>query len=143
MAGALVTACATVGRLSFREPIVRYRDAVVTGIGLAGGSIEVVLGIYNPNDFRLDGTSITYQVRVDTVPFGAGTFSDAFFVRQGDSTEVRLPLAFTYAGVGQAGRRILQTGTVQYTVSGDITVTTPIGTFTRPYTGRGTLRTIR
>jgi LEA14-like dessication related protein len=137
------SSCATLGRATFREPVVTYKDAVVTGLGLSGGSIDVVLGIYNPNNFRLDGTSITYRFSVDSVPFGSGIFSDQFTVPQGDSTELRLPLSFTYSGVGQAGRQILQTGSVQYTVSGDITVSTPIGSFTRPYTGRGRLTVLR
>jgi LEA14-like dessication related protein len=137
------TACASLGRASFRDPVVTYKDAVITGLGLSGGSLEVALSIYNPNSFRLDGTGITYRIAVDSVPFGSGTFSDRFTVQEGDSTTVRLPSSFTYAGVGQAGRQLIQTGSVQYTVSGEITVGTPIGNFTRPYTGKGRLTTIR
>ena len=77
------------------------------------------------------------------MPFGNGTLSDRFVVQEGDSTLVRLPLTFTYAGVGQAGRQLIQTGSVQYTVSGDITVGTPVGNFTRPYSGKGRLSTLR
>ena len=137
------TACASLGRATFREPVVTYKDAVITGLGLSGGSLEVVLSIYNPNSFRLDGTGLTYRIAVDSVPFGNGTLSDRFAVQEGDSTTVRLPLSFTYAGVGNAGRQLIQTGSVNYTVSGDITVSTPIGSFTRPYSGRGRLTTIR
>jgi LEA14-like dessication related protein len=116
---------------------------MITGLGLAGGSLEVQLSIYNPNSFRLDGTGITYQIVVDSIPFGSGSLSDRFTVQEGDSTTVRLPLSFTYAGVGQAGRQLIQTGSVQYTVSGDITVGTPLGSFSRPYSGRGRLTTVR
>ena len=137
------TACASLGSVAFREPVISYKDAVITGLGISGGNLEVVLSIYNPNSFRLDGTGLTYRVAVDSVPFGNGSLSDRFAVQQGDSTMVRLPLAFTYAGVGQAGRQLIQTGSVNYTVSGDITVSTPIGTFTRPYSGRGRLTAIR
>ena len=136
-------ACASVGRAVFREPVVTYRDAVITGLGISGGSLEVVLSIYNPNSFRLDGTGLTYRLAVDSVPFGNGSLSDRFAVQEGDSTQVRLPLSFTYAGIGQAGRQLIQTGSVNYTISGDITVATPIGNFTRPYSGRGRLTTIR
>jgi len=138
-----VAACASVGRAAFREPVVTYKDAVITGLGISGGSLEVVLNIYNPNRFRLDGTGLTYRINVDSVPFGNGTLSDRFAVQEGDSTQVRLPLSFTYAGVGQAGRQLIQTGSVQYTVSGDITVNTPLGIFTRPYSGKGRLTTLR
>ena len=137
------TACASLGQAVFREPVVSYKDAVITGLGISGGSLEVVLSIYNPNSFRLDGTGLTYRISVDSVPFGNGTLSQQFAVQQGDSTSVTLPLQFTYSGVGQAGRQLIQTGSVNYTVSGDITVGTPIGTFTRPYSGRGRLTAIR
>lgn len=137
------TACASIGRAVFREPVVTYKDAVITGLGMSGGNLEVVLSIYNPNSFRLDGTGLTYRIAVDSVPFGTGSLSDRFSVQEGDSTTVRLPLSFTYAGVGQAGRQLLQTGRVDYTVSGEITVGTPIGTFTRPYSGRGRVTAIR
>lgn len=136
-------ACASVGRAVFREPVVTYKDSAITGLGISGGSLEVVLSIYNPNSFRLDGTGLTYRLAVDSVPFGSGSLTDRFAVQEGDSTLVRLPLSFTYAGIGQAGRQLIQTGSVNYTVSGDITVATPIGNFTRPYSGRGRLTTIR
>ena len=143
MLAATAIGCASVGRAAFREPVVTYKDAVITGLGLSGGSLEVVLSIYNPNGFRLDGTGLTYRIAVDSVPFGDGTLAERFSVQEGDSTTVRLPLTFTYAGVGQAGRTLVQTGSVNYTVSGDITVGTPIGSFTRPYSGKGRLTTIR
>jgi LEA14-like dessication related protein len=136
-------ACASVGRAIFREPVVTYKDAVITGLGLTGGNLEVQLSVYNPNSFRLDGTGLTYRLSVDSVPFGSGSLSDRFSVQEGDSTTVRLPLSFTYAGIGQAGRQLIQTGSVQYTVSGEITVGTPLGSFTRPYSGRGRLTTMR
>jgi LEA14-like dessication related protein len=139
----LAIGCASVARSIFREPVVSVRDAVITGLGLSGGTLEVVLSIYNPNSYRLDGTGLTYQIAVDSVPFGNGSLAQQFAVQEGDSTTVRLPLQFTYAGVGQAGRQLIQTGSVDYTVSGDITVGTPIGSFTRPYSGRGRLTTIR
>ena len=137
-----VSACATLGYANFREPVVTYKDAVITGLGVSGGSLEVVLNVYNPNGFRLDGTALTYRLSVDSVPFGDGTLSDRFVVNDKDSTRVRLPLSFTYAGIGQAGRQLIQTGSVQYTVSGDITVSTPLGSFTRPYSGKGRLSTL-
>jgi LEA14-like dessication related protein len=138
----VATACASLGYGSFREPVVTYKDSVITGLGISGGSLEVVLNIYNPNSFRLDGTALTYQISVDSVPFGSGTLSDRFVVQDKDSTQVRVPLQFTYAGVGQAGRQLIQMGSVQYTISGQITVGTPLGSFTRPYSGKGRLTTL-
>jgi hypothetical protein len=59
-------------------------------------------------------------------------------VQSGDSTEVRLPLSFSWNGIGSAGRELMNTGTVPYRVAGDITVGSSVGTFTLKYdrTGR-------
>jgi LEA14-like dessication related protein len=134
-----VAACASLGRASFREPVVNLRDVNVTALGLNGGSIDVVVSVHNPNGFRLDATQFTYRLLVgDSVTVGNGVFSDRLTVQEKDSTIVRLPVSFTYAGIGAAGRDLMNKGSVDYRITGDITVATPIGDFTRPYSGRGT-----
>jgi LEA14-like dessication related protein len=134
--------CASLGRATFKEPIVTFQDARVTGLGVTGGSVEVRLSLYNPNKFRLDGTRLTYKVLVDTVPLGSGALADRFTVQEKDSTIVTLPLQFTYTGVGEAGRQLMNTGTVNYRVVGDVTVGTPLGNFTRPYDQTGRFSTL-
>lgn len=125
--------CATLGRATFKEPIVNFNEARITGLGITGGSVEVKLSVYNPNGFRLDGTNLTYNLVVDSVRFGSGELKQSFTVQEKDSTIVTLPLEFTYAGVGAAGRQLLNTGSVNYRVFGDLTVGTPIGSFKRAY----------
>jgi hypothetical protein len=96
------------------------------------------LDVYNPNDFQLDGLRLSYNVLVgDSIQMGTGTYDQRFTVSKGDTTMLTFPLQFTYSGLGVAGRQLLQTGTVDYTVKGDVTVDTPLGQFTRPYQGRG------
>lgn len=143
--GALTTAavaCSALGRGGFKEPVVTFKEAKVTGLGISGGSLEVVLDVYNPNGFRLDGSKITYRVMVDSVTFGDGEYNSRFQIDEGKTSEIRLPLSFTYAGVGSAGRQLMQTGSVEYRVVGDLTVGTPIGNFTRPYDQRGRFSTL-
>jgi LEA14-like dessication related protein len=134
--------CATLGRGSFKEPIVHFQDARITGLGLTGGAVEVKLSLYNPNSFKLDGTRLTYKLMVDSVTFGTGLLNDRFTVQKNDSTIVTLPLSFTYAGVGEAGRQLMNTGSVNYRVLGDVTVATPLGNFTRPYDQTGRFSTL-
>lgn len=133
-----VAGCAALGRATFKEPVVTLREVTVTGLGLTGGSVDVVLSVYNPNGYKLDALTMTYAVDVDSVKLGNGALDGRFVVPEKDSSVVRLPVSFTYAGIGQAGRALLQKGTVNYRVRGDFTVATPLGNFTRPYdrTGR-------
>ena len=95
-----------------------------------------------PNGFKLDGTRLTYKLMVDSVRFGEGELADRFQVQEKDSTIVTLPLSFTYAGVGEAGRQLMNTGSVNYRVLGDVTVSTPLGNFTRPYDQTGRFSTL-
>jgi LEA14-like dessication related protein len=133
--------CASMGRQMLQEPVVTLKDVRLVGLGVTGGTLDVFLNIYNPNEFRLDGSRLTYRVFADSVAVGGGTLDQQFTVQNGDSTSIRLPLTFTYAGLGAAARQIQNQGSVNYRVMGEIEVATPIGNFTRPYdqSGRYTL----
>ena len=132
-----VAGCASLGMGGFQEPIVTFKDLRVRGLGITGGSIDAYLNIYNPNGFKLDATRLTYKVLVGENPLGTGVLDSRFTVQDKDSTTIRIPIDFTYAGVGAAGRQMMQSGSVPYTVTGDVTVATPVGNYTVPYTGSG------
>jgi LEA14-like dessication related protein len=141
---AVAGGCATLGRATFKEPIVHFQDARITGIGITGGSVEVRLSVYNPNGFKLDGTRLTYNVLVgNDVPLGSGELAQSFAVQKKDSTIVTLPVSFTYTGASAAGRELMNTGSVNYRVTGDVTVGTPLGSFTRPYDQKRTFSTLK
>ena len=137
-----IVGCSTLGKAAFKQPVVTLQDVKVTGIGLNGGSLDVVLNVQNPNDFRLDATQMHYAVLVDTVPFANGTTTQPFTVDGNRSQQVHIPINFTYAGVGQAGRQLMNTGAVNYTVRGDVTVGSPIGNFTVPFSQTGRYSTL-
>ena len=137
-----VAACSTLGKAALRDPIVTLQDVKVTGVGLNGGSLDVVLNVENPNDFRLDATQLNYHVLVDTVPFANGTTTQRFTVEGKKSQQVHIPINFTYAGVGAAGRQLMNTGSVNYTVKGDVTVGSPVGNLTVPFSQTGRYSTL-
>lgn len=134
--------CASIGRNAFAEPVVTLRDVKLQGIGMTGGSFDVVLSVYNPNGYRLDASQLNYNLFVDTLRFANGTLNQRFTVQEKDSTIVRVPINFSYAGVGEAGRQLLNTGSVNYRVAGDVTVATPVGSFKVPYDRTGRFSTL-
>ncbi len=144
MAGALavMAGCATLGRQFFKQPTVVLRDVRLAGLGITGGNLDVVLAVYNPNGYQLDATSLHYRLLVDTVEVADGNVSERSAFRGGDTTIVHLPVTFSYAGVGAAGRELTQTGAVNYRVVGDITVDSPIGSRTFPFTSSGRFTTV-
>ena len=134
--------CRSLGRHMFEEPKVGFKDVKINGVGLSGGSLDIVLNVYNPNDFRLDATRLTYKLLVDSVEFGTGATDEDFIVQDNDSAIVRLPLNFSWAGVGRLGRQLISSGTVNYRVVGDVTVGSPLGRHTIPYDQTGRFSTL-
>jgi LEA14-like dessication related protein len=138
---AITAGCSTLGKAAFQQPIVNLRDVAVQGVGLTGGQLAVRLNVYNPNGYRLDATRLSYNVQVGEgsggVNLAAGTVDNQFTVQSGDSTTVTIPVSFTYAGIGAAGRQLLNSGAVPYRVNGDVTVGTVVGNFTVPYSSTG------
>jgi LEA14-like dessication related protein len=131
-------ACASIARATLQDPVVTLRDVKVTGLGLQGGSLDVVLGVYNPNGMSLRAVRLTYNVAVDSAALATGQVPTETELAGNDTTVVRLPVSFTYRGVGAAVAQMMARGSVTYTVSGELGVRTPIGTVTRPYRRVGT-----
>jgi LEA14-like dessication related protein len=129
--------CGGLGRGGFREPVVNFKDVRVGGLGLNGGTLNIVLSVYNPNSFGLDAERLTYELMVDTLPLGSGALDKRFSVRSNDSTDVELPLRFTWGGASGAVRELINNGTVPYRVLGDLTVGSGVGDFTIKYDRTG------
>lgn len=145
IAGALIlTGCASLARQTFQNPVVNLRDVTVKGLGMSGGQIDVQLSVYNPNNFRLDATRLTYHVFVgDSVGLANGELETRTTVQAGDSTIVTVPVSFTYSGLGTAASQLLRTGSVNYRVAGDVTVGSVLGSFTVPYSASGRFDNLR
>ena len=139
----LAAACSTLGRAAFQNPVVNLRDVKVLGLGTQGGQLEVDLSVYNPNHYRLDATRLTYRVFVgDSVGLANGALDTRQTVQANDSTIVKVPVSFTYSGLGAAATQLLRTGAVNYKVAGDVTVGSAVGNFTVPYSTSGTFNSM-
>jgi LEA14-like dessication related protein len=135
---AIAAGCNSLGKQAFQQPIVHLQDVRVNGVGLQGGNLDVKLSVYNPNGYRMDATRMTYNVTIgDSVPLATGAVDNRFTVNSNDSSVVTVPVNFTYSGIGAAGRQLMNTGGVNYHVTGDVTVGTVVGNFTVPYSATG------
>lgn len=114
----------------------------LNGVGLMGGSLDLELNVFNSNAYELHQPRVTYRVLVDNSELGSGIHDADITVGAADSVTVRLPMSFTYAGMGQAGRALMNTGAVTFRVLGYITVTTPHGRYRFPYDRVGRFATL-
>lgn len=121
----------------FRDPELDLQRVVVRSVGLTGGTLDLVVQMYNPNQFALRGTELRLGFDVQDAHVGDVVYRNEFTVQQGDTTVMTLPLRFEWAGVGSALRTALQSREIPYTMRGEVRVDTPIGIRTVPFTRTG------
>ncbi len=112
---------------NFREPELRVDHAVVRGLGLAGGNLDLVVTIQNPNNFTLHADKLEVGFDVEDSHLGDITYDDDFSVTQNGETTVTLPLRFGWLGVGRAVRAALGYGDLPYKMTGEATIKIPGG----------------
>jgi LEA14-like dessication related protein len=131
--------CASFARQAFRTPTVALQDVRIRALGLEGGSLDLVLDVYNPNEYRIDATRLTYTLIADTALVATGEVNKRVTLNSRAHNDVTLPVRFTFKELLHAADVMLRTGAVDYTVKGEVTVDSPFGSVTRPYEGRARL----
>ena len=118
--------CSALG-LNFREPDIQLDHAVVRGIDLTGGNLDLVVKVQNPNNFTLQGTRLQLGLDVEGSHLGDITYDNDFTVSENGTTTITLPLRFGWSGIGSAVRVALGSGDLPYTMKGQATLKLPGG----------------
>jgi LEA14-like dessication related protein len=121
---AIATGCAVVQHLSFTEPTVDLAAVHVRDLTLAGGSLDLILAIHNPNPYRIAGKEFTATVDLEGTRFGSITRQAPWLLPAGADTSLTLRLDFGWNAVGAAARALLDRGRVQYAIEGEMRVGT-------------------
>lgn len=129
---------AAAGCVAFRKPEVALRGVTVGSLDSAGGAFEAAFDVYNPNSYRIGVRRLTYRITVNGREAGAGAEEHETVLDAKTTTPVTLPLSLDWGKIRSAGLDFLLSGGVDYAVEGEITFTTPVGAFTRPYRQAGT-----
>lgn len=134
--------CQSMARQAMANPVVEVKDVVVKGMGTQGGSLDVILDVYNPNEFRMDATRITYELWVDSARVADGAINKLVTLAEKGRSEITVPVNFTYNEMRSVLNTFMLKGVVDYQVKGQFTVVTPFGNITRPYSGVGRLDSV-
>ncbi|MEO8429973.1 MAG: LEA type 2 family protein [Acidobacteriota bacterium] len=132
-AALFATACVT-----FRRPEVTFRGVTVGTLDSAGGAFDASFDVFNPNGYRIGVRRLTYRIHVNGREAGSGAEEHETVLEAKSTTLVHLPLTLDWQKIRSAGLDFLVSGGIDYAVEGEITFTTPIGAFTRPYRQTGT-----
>jgi hypothetical protein len=81
LAVALLTGCAGLP-VSLQDPDLHLDRVVLRAVGLTGGTMDLIVGIYNPNQFDLAGTKLQVGFDVEHSHVGDLTYDDDFRCRR-------------------------------------------------------------
>lgn len=115
-----------------QQPDVWLAGARIGSIGFTGGVLNVQLSVYNPNRFAFRASGLTYDVDLED-PAGdgwldltEGRLDRRLEVPAGDTVIVEIPVEFEYRRVGSALGALLERGSFDYRVSGDVALEGPV-----------------
>ena len=121
-------ACATPrNALAFEEPQIALQEIHVTGLGMTGGTLDLVFDVYNPNQYRLRSTRLTVALELASTDFGEALIDKPLDLSPENHSRVVMPVRFTWAGVGAAARSLLQSQELPYGITGAVILDTPLG----------------
>jgi len=123
----LCLACATLGRLSFKEPELQLQEINVTGVGLTGGTFELVFDVYNPNEYRIRSTRLEVGVDLEGTHFGDALLERPLDLSPTNHSRVVVPVRFEWSGVGAGAKALLTRRAVAYGLTGTVLLDTPLG----------------
>ena len=133
----VVGACATLGKLYFQEPQIQLQEINVTGIGISGGTMDLVFDVYNPNDYRIRSTRIEVALDLETTHFGDAYLERPLDLSPTNHSRVVVPVRFEWVGVGAGARALFTKQAINYALTGRVVLDTPLGDKRVGLTGRG------
>jgi LEA14-like dessication related protein len=113
--------------LHFSEPTVALKEIQITGIGLSGGTLNLALDVFNPNDYRLRSTRLELGIDLESVHFGDALLDTPLDLPSQQHTLVTLPVRFEWAGVGAGAQGLLTRQTIRFGLTGTAFLDTPLG----------------
>jgi LEA14-like dessication related protein len=123
-----LTGCATLrSALNFQEPEIQLQEINITGMGLSGGTLDLVFDVYNPNDYRLRSTRLEVGLDLEGKHFGDALIDRPLDLSPTNHSRVVMPVRFEWAGVGAAARGLFTRQALKYGVTGAVLLDTPLG----------------
>src|ERR1700704_4285564 len=125
---AALAGCVTLrNAITFQEPDIALQEINVTGLGMTGGTLDLVFDVYNPNQYRLRSTRLEVGLKLASTDFGEALIDKPLDLSPQNHSRVVMPVRFTWAGVGAAARSLLQSQELPYQITGAVILDTPVG----------------
>ena len=86
------------------QPQVALQQINITGLGLTGGTLDLLFDVYNPNEYRLRSTRLEVGIDLEGSHFGDALIDRPLDLSPTNHSQVVMPVRFDWAGVGAAAR---------------------------------------
>jgi LEA14-like dessication related protein len=113
--------------LQFQEPQVELTQINVTGLGLTGGTMNLIFDVFNPNDYSLRSTRLEAQLDLEHTHFADGLIDKPLDLSPTNHSQVVMPVRFDWAGVGAGAQALLTKQAVAFGLTGTVFLDTPLG----------------
>ena len=126
--GALgMAACGPLSQYGFERPSVELVAIDITGLGIQGGTLDLLLDVYNPNSYELRAARIAVGIYLEGTHFGDAALTRAPVLPAGETARIVVPVTFSWSGMGSGARGLLARGGVRYRLDGRLDLDTPVG----------------
>ncbi|MGH9442227.1 MAG: LEA type 2 family protein [Thermoanaerobaculia bacterium] len=136
-AAAAAVMAAALGCAVWKKPTVEFEAISLHRLSQDGASLDVKLRVQNPNGYNIVVRHFTYRLAIGSSPVGGGESPADVRVEARSESTVSLPVQLDWRNLKARGLDFLLSGGVEYSVEGEVTFSTPIGTFVRPYLHAG------
>lgn len=148
LAAISVIVLAACGGSSTNAPDLIPPEVVLTQIGvrnfgLTGGTLDTKVSIRNPNSAVIRGTGITLSLDVQGTRFGTTDYLRGYELAGDSTVTFVVPVQFQWSVVGLAARNVLNTGDVQYGITGHTTLLVSGRTWRFPFARTGNVPLVR
>lgn len=124
---ALLAACASLQRFSFEQPTAELRTIRVLSVDATGGQLELVVDIYNPNDYRLRASRLDARLDVEGTRLAEAEVDENIVIEPVGYTAIELPTRFTWEGVAATIGSFLEQDSVGYRLETRLRLQLPAG----------------
>lgn len=110
------SSCALLRQVQFERPTLELDSIELLALGLSGGSLRLWFNVYNPNTYDLRTTRVEATLELEETHFGDVQLSERIALPANEHTRVAVPFDFSWEGIGQGARALLERGSVQYSL---------------------------
>ena len=134
---AVLVSCATLRGLTFQEPDVALQEIDLIGLGLTGGTFDLVFDVWNPNDYRIRSIRLEVGIDLEGTHFGDALLDRPLDLSPTNHSRVVVPVRFEWAGLGAGAKALVTRRAVAYAITGAVLLDTPLGEQRVVLRGRG------